>query len=89
MLVVDVGVDPEQALQDGLRHGHKVSLKGDALGTKEDEKEKLLFRPSSHIQPKICIVQSLVRLSKVLDGFWGVLKCSNTVAITDVQIYRF
>lgn len=29
VLVVDVGVDPEQALQDGLRHGHKVSLEGD------------------------------------------------------------
>lgn len=29
MLVVDVGVDPEQALQNSLCHGHKVSLKGD------------------------------------------------------------
>lgn len=34
MLVVDVGVDPEQALQNGLRHGHKVSLEGNAFETK-------------------------------------------------------
>lgn len=37
VLVVDVGVDPEQTLQNGLRHRHKITLKGHALGTKERE----------------------------------------------------
>lgn len=41
VLVVDVGVDSEQALQDGLRHGHKVALEGDAFGT--EDKETLSF----------------------------------------------
>lgn len=31
VLVVDVGVDPEQALQDGLGHRHEVALEGHAL----------------------------------------------------------
>lgn len=31
VLVVDVSVDSEQALQDGLCHWHKVSLEGDTL----------------------------------------------------------
>lgn len=35
VLVVDVGVDPEQTLQNGLRHRHKVTLKGHTLGTRE------------------------------------------------------
>ena len=32
VLVVDVGVDPEQALQDGLSHRHEVPLEGHTLG---------------------------------------------------------
>ena len=39
VLVVYVGVDPEQALQDGLCHRHEVSLKGDTLGTRGRERE--------------------------------------------------
>lgn len=33
MLVVDVGIDPEQALQNRLGHRHEVTLEGDALET--------------------------------------------------------
>lgn len=35
VLVVDVSVDSEQALQDGLCHWHKVSLEGDTLVTRK------------------------------------------------------
>ena len=41
VLVVDVSVDSEQPLQDGLRHRHKVSLEGDTLETR---RRKLLFK---------------------------------------------
>lgn len=34
VLVVDVGVDPEQALQDGLSHRHEVPLERDTLRAK-------------------------------------------------------
>lgn len=40
VLVVDVGVNPEQALQNGLRHGHEVALKGNTLKKKKNEKKK-------------------------------------------------
>lgn len=39
VLVVDVSIDPEQALQNGLCHGHKVSLKGDAFRTRGQERK--------------------------------------------------
>lgn len=42
VLVVDVSVDSEQALQDGLRHGHKVSFKGDTLGTRGQERKSYI-----------------------------------------------
>lgn len=35
VLVVDVSIDPEQAFQNGLRHGHEVALKGNALEIKD------------------------------------------------------
>jgi hypothetical protein len=34
VLVVDVGVDPEQALQDGLSHRHEVPLERDTFRAK-------------------------------------------------------
>lgn len=34
VLMVDVGVDPEQALQDGLSHRHEVPLERDTLRAK-------------------------------------------------------
>lgn len=34
VLVVDVSIDPEQALQNGLCHRHKVSLEGDTFRTR-------------------------------------------------------
>lgn len=46
VLVVDVGVDPEQTLQNGLRHRHKITLKGHALGTKE--REGWCFKTKKH-----------------------------------------
>lgn len=39
VMVVDVSVDPEQALQDGLGHRHKVSLKGDTLWGKKKKRK--------------------------------------------------
>lgn len=47
VLVVDVGVDPEQTLQNGLCHRHKITLKGHALGTKEREGSWLEKTPDS------------------------------------------
>lgn len=47
VLVVDVGVDPEQTLQNGLRHRHKITLKGHALGTKEREGKGFEKTPES------------------------------------------
>lgn len=35
VLVVDVRVNPEQPLQDGLRHRHEVALKGNAFEKKK------------------------------------------------------
>ena len=43
VLVVDVSVDPEQALQDGLRHGHKVALKRDALEREERDVSQIVY----------------------------------------------
>lgn len=37
VLVVDVSVDSEQALQYGLCHRHEVSLKRDTLGEEENQ----------------------------------------------------
>lgn len=42
VLVVDVGVDPKQALQNGLGHGHEVPLEGDTLSTRGWERKAAL-----------------------------------------------
>lgn len=38
MLVVDVSVNPEQALQDGFGHRHEVLWKGDSCKKKKIKK---------------------------------------------------
>lgn len=48
VLVVDVSVDSEQPLQDGLRHRHKVPLEGDALGAR---RRTLLFKHTAKDKP--------------------------------------
>ena len=40
VLVVDVGVHPEQTLQNGLRHRHEVTLEGDALSQQKKYREE-------------------------------------------------
>ena len=50
VLVVDVSVDSEQPLQDGLRHRHKVSLEGDTLETR---RRKLLFKHTTKDKPQL------------------------------------
>lgn len=40
VLVVDVGVDPEQPLQNRLGHGHEVTLEGDPLETTTTKRNK-------------------------------------------------
>lgn len=40
MLVVDVSVNPEQALQDGFGHRHEVLWKGDSCKKKIKSHEK-------------------------------------------------
>lgn len=37
MLVVDVSINPEQALQDGFGHRHEILGKGNSCGTEDVE----------------------------------------------------
>lgn len=49
VLVVDVSVDPEEALQDGLCHGHKVTLEGDTLQTRGHKEEEAIIKSNVYV----------------------------------------
>lgn len=50
VLVVDVSVDPEQALQDGFGHRHEVLWKRDSCGSVKNKNEMIQY----HFQIIFC-----------------------------------
>lgn len=51
VLVVDVSVHPEQTLQNGLCHRHKVTLKGDTLGGARQKQHDKVSGHNQHMKP--------------------------------------
>ena len=75
VLVVDVGVHPEQTLQNGLRHRHEVTLEGDALsqqkkyhGGEKQFCEGLLLR-GKHVWLMLCNTRRVIAQHRQRGGY--------------------
>lgn len=56
MLVVDVSVNPEQALQDGFGHRHEVLWKGDSCKKKKLKSHEKSFSNNIVLRVKRCML---------------------------------